>query len=166
MLRWCPDNAQCFQSPACASEGLTVFAPHFSTRAACTHDGPIKPFVSTLPPYLSFYLMMPSLELPILSRVGSMIEDRLPLISVAAIDGAAVGGGAELSTSCDFRVAGPESRIHFVHVKVRLLSSNTFRILPKTALRLVFGFNTPRPPVVYCFSTSQSREACPPSHFL
>lgn len=46
-------------------------------------------------------------------------EDRLPLISVAAVDGAAIGGGAELCTSCDFRVAGPESSIRFVQVKVQ-----------------------------------------------
>lgn len=45
-------------------------------------------------------------------------EDRLPLISVAAIDGAAIGGGGELSTACDFRVAGPECSIRFVQVKV------------------------------------------------
>ncbi|CAM9859444.1 unnamed protein product [Ectocarpus sp. 12 AP-2014] len=43
---------------------------------------------------------------------------RLPLISVAAIDGAAIGGGAELATSCDFRVVGPESSIRFVQVKM------------------------------------------------
>ncbi|CAM9536332.1 unnamed protein product [Pylaiella littoralis] len=42
----------------------------------------------------------------------------LPLISVAAVDGAAIGGGAELCTSCDFRVAGPESSIRFVQVKM------------------------------------------------
>ncbi|CAM9989279.1 unnamed protein product [Scytosiphon promiscuus] len=42
----------------------------------------------------------------------------LPLISVAAIDGAAIGGGAELCTSCDFRVAGPDSSIRFVQVKM------------------------------------------------
>lgn len=45
-------------------------------------------------------------------------KDRLPLISVAAIDGAAIGGGGELSTACDFRVAGPECNIRFVQVKV------------------------------------------------
>jgi len=43
---------------------------------------------------------------------------RLSLISVAAIEGAAIGGGAELTTACDFRVALSEAKIQFVHVKM------------------------------------------------
>ncbi|CAM9154531.1 unnamed protein product [Choristocarpus tenellus] len=43
---------------------------------------------------------------------------RLPMISVAIIEGSAVGGGAELATSCDFRVAGPGAKIQFVQVKM------------------------------------------------
>ncbi|CAM9342552.1 unnamed protein product, partial [Hapterophycus canaliculatus] len=42
----------------------------------------------------------------------------LPLISVAAVDGAAIGGGAELCTSCDFRIASSDSSIRFVQVKM------------------------------------------------
>ena len=42
----------------------------------------------------------------------------LPLISIAAIEGGAIGGGAELSTACDFRVVSPRAHIQFVHVKV------------------------------------------------
>lgn len=53
-------------------------------------------------------------------HVHATIKDRLPLISVAVVDGAAIGGGAELSTCCDFRVAGPESVVRFVQVKVRI----------------------------------------------
>lgn len=53
------------------------------------------------------------------ASVTDQRKGRLPLISVAAIDGAAIGGGAELATSCDFRVVGPESSIRFVQVKVR-----------------------------------------------
>ena len=46
-------------------------------------------------------------------------KGRLPIISVAVVDGSAIGGGAELTTCCDFRIAGPESVIRFVQVKVR-----------------------------------------------
>ena len=39
----------------------------------------------------------------------------LPLVSVAAVEGHAVGGGAELATACDFRVVTPTSKIQFAH---------------------------------------------------
>jgi ethylmalonyl-CoA/methylmalonyl-CoA decarboxylase len=42
----------------------------------------------------------------------------LPQISVAAIGGLAVGGGAEIATACDFRVAQPDSAIHFIHTRL------------------------------------------------
>jgi enoyl-CoA hydratase/carnithine racemase len=42
----------------------------------------------------------------------------LPAISVAAIGGLAVGGGAELAVSTDFRVASDAARIHFVHARL------------------------------------------------
>jgi len=41
-----------------------------------------------------------------------MLTARMPL--VAAIDGPAVGGGAQLAVACDVRVAGPEARVRFV----------------------------------------------------
>ncbi|KAG9493531.1 hypothetical protein GDO78_001434 [Eleutherodactylus coqui] len=40
---------------------------------------------------------------------------RLPLISVALIQGKAIGGGAELCTACDFRLMTEGSEIRFVH---------------------------------------------------
>ncbi|XP_061674977.1 ethylmalonyl-CoA decarboxylase [Syngnathoides biaculeatus] len=40
---------------------------------------------------------------------------RLPLISVALVEGRALGGGAELATACDFRLMAPGSLIQFVH---------------------------------------------------
>ncbi|XP_043920005.1 ethylmalonyl-CoA decarboxylase [Protopterus annectens] len=40
---------------------------------------------------------------------------RLPLISVAVVQGKALGGGAELTTACDFRLLALGSEIRFVH---------------------------------------------------
>jgi ethylmalonyl-CoA/methylmalonyl-CoA decarboxylase len=39
----------------------------------------------------------------------------LPVTSVAAVHGLAVGGGAELLTAVDYRAFGPGGRVHFVH---------------------------------------------------
>lgn len=42
----------------------------------------------------------------------------LPLLSIAAIDGAAVGGGAELCTAADLRVVSLHATIQFVHTRL------------------------------------------------
>lgn len=42
----------------------------------------------------------------------------LPQISVTELDGAAIGGGAELATATDFRVGGPAATVHFVHARL------------------------------------------------
>ena len=42
----------------------------------------------------------------------------LPMPSVAALEGLALGGGAELAVACDWRIANPEARIHFVHARL------------------------------------------------
>ena len=57
-------------------------------------------------------------------RVGawmSAVLDRfaqLPLVSVAAVEGAALGGGAELLTAVDFVVAADDASIGFVHASL------------------------------------------------
>jgi len=43
---------------------------------------------------------------------------QLPLVSVSVLEGAAVGGGAELTTCTDFRVATARASISFVQVKM------------------------------------------------
>jgi enoyl-CoA hydratase/carnithine racemase len=40
------------------------------------------------------------------------------MVSVAVVNGAAVGGGAELTTACDYRVLSSDAKIQFVQVKV------------------------------------------------
>lgn len=42
----------------------------------------------------------------------------LPVISVCALDGPAIGGGAELCTATDFRVASDRGSVHFVHASL------------------------------------------------
>lgn len=46
----------------------------------------------------------------------------LPLLSVALVQGKALGGGAELTTSCDFRVMTDDAEIGFVHIKLGVTS--------------------------------------------
>jgi ethylmalonyl-CoA/methylmalonyl-CoA decarboxylase len=42
----------------------------------------------------------------------------LPILSVAAIEGAAVGGGAELMTACDWRIFAHNSKVQFVQTSM------------------------------------------------
>nr|AAF67657.1 uncharacterized hypothalamus protein HCDASE [Homo sapiens] len=50
-------------------------------------------------------------------------QRRLPLISVALVQGWALGGGAEFTTACDFRLMTPESKIRFVHKEMGIIPS-------------------------------------------
>jgi ethylmalonyl-CoA/methylmalonyl-CoA decarboxylase len=57
----------------------------------------------------------------VMSRAMTTVLDTLldlPIPSVAAIGGPALGGGAEIATACDFRVMGDESRIQFVQARL------------------------------------------------
>ncbi|OQR96310.1 hypothetical protein ACHHYP_16095 [Achlya hypogyna] len=57
----------------------------------------------------------------LMSRVMTSTLTRLrqlPLISVAIVEGAAMGGGAELTTSCDFRLLAHNARLQFVHANM------------------------------------------------
>ena len=46
----------------------------------------------------------------------------LPLLSVALVEGLALGGGAELTTACDFRLMSSNAKIGFVQVKMGVIS--------------------------------------------
>ncbi|XP_028281663.1 ethylmalonyl-CoA decarboxylase isoform X2 [Parambassis ranga] len=70
---------------------------------------------------------------------------RLPLISVALVEGRALGGGAELTTACDFRLMAPGSVIQFVHKHMGLVpgwggAARLVRIVgSQNALKLLGG---------------------------
>lgn len=67
----------------------------------------------------------------------------LPLISVALVEGRALGGGAELTTACDFRILVPGAEIQFVQVRMGLIPgwggiTRLVRLLgPSEALKLI-----------------------------
>uniref|UniRef100_UPI00358E3EA8 ethylmalonyl-CoA decarboxylase-like n=2 Tax=Myxine glutinosa TaxID=7769 RepID=UPI00358E3EA8 len=70
---------------------------------------------------------------------------RLPILSVALVQGKALGGGAELTTACDFRLMSPYGEICFVHKHMGLVPgwggvTHLSRILgPCTTLRIIAG---------------------------
>ncbi|XP_037533031.1 ethylmalonyl-CoA decarboxylase [Nematolebias whitei] len=70
---------------------------------------------------------------------------RLPLVSVAVVEGKALGGGAELLTACDFRLMTPGSVVQFVHKHMGLVpgwggAARLVRIVgSQNALKLLGG---------------------------
>ncbi|GMF16121.1 unnamed protein product [Phytophthora lilii] len=58
------------------------------------------------------------------AAMGALMVDtltrfrRLPLVSIACIEGGAYGGGAELATACDFRILEAKAVIQFVQVRM------------------------------------------------
>ena len=58
-----------------------------------------------------------------LSRVRQVIErlPTAPFLSIAAIDGHALGGGLELAAACSLRVAGPQARLGVPEIKLGLV---------------------------------------------
>ena len=78
------------------------------------------------------------------SRLGALYAEllRCPLLTVAAVRGAAYGGGAGLAAACDLVVAAPEARFQFSEVRLGFIPAlvATFlprRLSPATLSRLV-----------------------------
>ena len=56
-----------------------------------------------------------------MARAMSAVLDALgalPAVSITAVEGAAIGGGAEIAISTDFRVFGSGASLHFVHTRL------------------------------------------------
>ncbi len=73
---------------------------------------------------------------------------RLPVVTIAAVQGAAVAGGFELALACDLRVAGPAARFWLPETKLGILPSagGTTRLArlvgPSRAKEVILGGRT------------------------
>ncbi|XP_064147107.1 methylglutaconyl-CoA hydratase, mitochondrial isoform X5 [Loxodonta africana] len=79
--------------------------------------------------------MHPSEVGPFVSRVRAVVNDiaNLPVPTIAAIDGLALGGGLELALACDIRVAASSAKMGLVETKLAIIpgAGGTQR-LPRT----------------------------------
>jgi len=79
--------------------------------------------------------------------VRAMLDriERLPVPSIAAIDGFAIGGGVELALACDLRIAGPDAQLGLPQVRMGIVPGwNGIERLVRTvgrstALRILLG---------------------------
>lgn len=84
-------------------------------------------------------------------RMNTLMQDnlkrfeRLPFITVAVVEGKAIGGGAEICTACDFRLMTDDSEIGFVQIRMGITAgwgggSRLVRLIgPTKALHLLTG---------------------------
>lgn len=82
-------------------------------------------------------------EMALLARGALDAVRRFPLPVIAALNGDALGGGAELAASCDFRIAAAHARIGFIQGRLAISTAwgggvDLFRIVGhRVALRLL-----------------------------
>ncbi|ARK31108.1 enoyl-CoA hydratase/isomerase family protein [Halalkalibacter krulwichiae] len=80
-----------------------------------------------------------------LFKMGQLLERIMffPKITVAALNGTAVGGGSELAVACDFRVAVPHAKMGFIQGKLGITTGwgggtiLLHRIQPSYALEML-----------------------------
>ena len=46
---------------------------------------------------------------------------KLPMVTIACVDGICLGGGLELALSCDFRIGGQKTKLGFPEVKLGII---------------------------------------------
>lgn len=54
-------------------------------------------------------------------RNASCVLEGLPMPTIAAIDGAALGGGLEMALACDLRVASPAAKMGLVETRLAII---------------------------------------------
>jgi enoyl-CoA hydratase/carnithine racemase len=62
---------------------------------------------------------------PLLQRTAKLLEkiSQLPVITIAAVEGEAIGGGCELIASCDFGFASTSATFHFIQSRLGITTA-------------------------------------------
>lgn len=75
----------------------------------------------------------------ILQLMNDVLYDlqTVPKLTVAALNGTAVGGGCEIATSCDFRVAHSNVKLGFINIKLGIMTgwggaTRLFELIPRS----------------------------------
>lgn len=117
-------NALSRATLAALGEVFTRHAHDESIRAAVLTGAGEKSFAAG-GDLKEFALIRTDADARALHRDASAALDtmrRFPAPTVAALNGLAVGGGAELALACDFRVAARHAKIGFVHATLAITS--------------------------------------------
>lgn len=118
-----PMNALSFAAQTQLDEVLGELERSADVRAVVVTGATARAFsagaeISELP-----LLREPGQAERVVARLHAIFDrlERLPQPTIAAIDGAAVGGGAELALACTFRVAGEKARFGLPEVSLGVI---------------------------------------------